>query len=144
MAANTANKAVVEMRLRPRNRRALFCSCNQRLVAKPSTVSLRGHLCNPMNQAYLSMLPVKGLAGLYGQPDAGSNKEWAETLFGTDLAHALLQDLGRFQDEGLDGLSEDDRQQLADRYASFDHPAAGEVAGWLRGEYAFDPACLTD
>ena len=34
--------------------------------------------------------------------------------------------------------------ELALEYAELPGEAAAEVGGWLRGEYAFDPACLTD
>ena len=35
-------------------------------------------------------------------------------------------------------------QQLALEYAALPGAAALEVAQWLRVEYSFDPACLTD
>jgi hypothetical protein len=34
--------------------------------------------------------------------------------------------------------------ELAAVYEQLPGEAAREVAGWLRGEYTFDPACLTD
>ena len=48
-----------------------------------------------------------------------------------------------FQQIGLAGLDDLQRRQLLDRYQAIPEPAAREVAAWLRGEYAFDPACLT-
>ena len=32
---------------------------------------------------------------------------------------------------------------MVEQYDAFEDPAAREIASWLRGEYAFDPACLT-
>ena len=34
--------------------------------------------------------------------------------------------------------------ELALEYTALPGEAAAEVAGWLQGEYTFDPACLTD
>jgi hypothetical protein len=46
---------------------------------------------------------------------------------------------------GLGGLDAQTRAALGARYeAEPDNPYAQELAAWLRGEYTFDPACLTD
>ena len=99
---------------------------------------LRGHLCNPMNQGYLSRFPLAGLAALYGQTQVT-----LRDVFPPRLADLLERDMARFQEVGLDGLSPEERDKLAGQYAALGGPGAGEVAAWLRGEYAFDPACLT-
>ena len=99
---------------------------------------LRGHLCNPMNQGHLSRFPLTGLASLYGAPPAT-----LDDIFPQQLAALLAEDIDTFQQIGLAGLDERRRQELLDRYQAIPDPAAREVAGWLRGEYAFDPACLT-
>lgn len=99
---------------------------------------IRGHLCNPMNQGYLSRFPIAGLAVLYGHEPVQLRE-----VFSKALADLLERDGVRFQETGLDGLSLSERERLAAQYAALDDPAAGEVAAWLRGEYAFDPACLT-
>jgi hyaluronoglucosaminidase len=101
-----------------------------------------GHLANPMNQAYLSQLPLHALASEY----AGTHVSFAracDTLCPPALSRALQEDVERFQKHGLDALDAATRQQLLHKYEGFTHPMAEEVCGWLRGEYAFDPACLT-
>ena len=100
--------------------------------------ALRGHFCNPMNQARLSLYPLGGLAALYGGhcPSPGE-------LFSPGLAACLARDQHCFQHQGLDAMSPDVRRRLAEEYTALGEEAALEVAGWLRDEYRFDPACLT-
>jgi hypothetical protein len=100
--------------------------------------ALRGHLCNPMNQGYLSRFPLTGLATLYGAAPAAM-----EDVFSKELAAMLAEDIDTFQRIGLAGMGDARREQLLYRYQSVDDPGGREVAAWLRGEYAFDPACLT-
>lgn len=100
--------------------------------------ALSGHFCNPMNQAELSRYPLGGLAALY---DVEAPQ--LEVLYGVELAEKLARDQDLFQNVGLDGMSESQRQHLATEYAALGCGAALEAAAWLRGEYAFDPACLT-
>jgi len=106
--------------------------------------TVRGHLCNPMNQGYLSMLPISGLVEHHGQPPSEHQIATAERLYGRDLAETLVRDIDQFQDRGLDNITPNEREKLAQEYSQFDHPAAKEISAWLRGEYTFDPACLTD
>ncbi len=104
--------------------------------------AVRGHLCNPMNQALLSLPALAGLASLYGRPVA--DDRWLAQALGEEAWAQLNRDRDDFCRLGLDGLGEQRRAELARRYAALPGPAAAEVAGWLRGEYTFDPACLTD
>ena len=97
-----------------------------------------GHLCNPMNQAWLSRAGLLGLARLY----AGHSGSISD-IFGAELAAQLQRDTVRFQDRGLHGIDAGEMLQLKRSYGQFQHPAAGEVLAWLEGEYRFDPACLT-
>ena len=102
---------------------------------------LSGHFCNPMNQAWLSLPALSGLADLCGKPVAES---WlADSLSGECLS-LLQRDADRFLKDGLDGIPASDKERLLEEYRSLGVPAADEVVEWLSGEYAFDPACLTD
>ncbi len=48
------------------------------------------------------------------------------------------------QNEGLSRLDDAARRALLERYeGEAGNPYADEVAAFLRGEYAFDPECLT-
>lgn len=103
---------------------------------------LAGHFCNPMNQAWLSLPALRGLVSLYG--DCQLPGSWEERLLGAELWRCLQRDRELFRRAGLDGLEPVRREELAREYEGLPGPAAAEVAAWLRGEYRFDPACLTD
>ena len=104
--------------------------------------ALRGHFCNPMNQAWLSLPALRGLAELYRADKLPP--DWEQSLLGSACWQRLQRDGRRFQEQGLDALGDSERQRLAAEYAGLPGAAAAEVAAWLRGEYTFDPACLTD
>jgi len=104
--------------------------------------SIRGHLCNPMNQGLLSLPAFAGLASLHHR-GAGQNS-WLAQALGVQTWQLLQRDGARFQSEGLLGLGQENCINLATEYAELKEPGAAEVAAWLRGEYTFDPACLTD
>ncbi len=102
---------------------------------------LSGHFCNPMNQAWLSLPALCGLACLYGtSPPA----DWLAQVMGEGTLALLERDRQCFLERGLDDLSEQERETLKADYRAANTPAAAEVVGWLSGEYTFDPACLTD
>lgn len=103
---------------------------------------LTGHMCNPMNQALLSLPALSGLAELYGTGvlDEGY---LAQTL-GPRTWACLERDGRLFEQQGLSGLGVEKCELLAQEYADLPGQAAREVTQWLRGEYRFDPHCLTD
>lgn len=103
---------------------------------------LTGHLCNPMNQGLLSLPALAGLADLYGH--RAMDDAMLGRLLGPETWEQLRRDQQAFQQQGLSGMGEQRCRELAGRYAGLQGPAAREVAQWLRGEYVFDPACLTD
>lgn len=103
---------------------------------------LEGHLCNPMNQALLSLPALCGLAHLHGRPGLGDQA--LEEVLGAAVMRRLHVDGPVFEHEGLTGLDDDRRRELAAGYEALPGAAAQEIAQWLRGEYVFDPACLTD
>jgi hypothetical protein len=100
--------------------------------------ALSGHLCNPMNQGLLSRYPLLGLARLYG-----TAKSTPADYFAPDFIARLETDAPLFEELGLDGIDLKEQQKLIAAYAKFSDPAAAEVVEWLKGGYAFDPACLT-
>ncbi len=107
-----------------------------------------GHAVNPMNQPWLSQIPLHTLPESYKkghqyQPfDAFSNA--CQTLCGEELARHIMEDIQYFQDQGLEGLKIDTRQELITKYQKYGNsPYAREIVAWLHGEYKFDPACLT-
>ncbi|MDG2471909.1 MAG: beta-N-acetylglucosaminidase domain-containing protein [Pseudomonadales bacterium] len=117
-----------------------------------------GHFANPMNQPYLSQLPLASLARLYpwlGAADKGTVsyadektaellwQEDAERLFGSALGSSVLKDAPIFSTQGLDELSAMKKQTFINHYAGFNSVYADELVDWLTEQYVFDPACLT-
>lgn len=110
---------------------------------KPGTALLRGHLCNPMLQGHCSLPALMGLARLQGG-EGRSDSGVLDRLLGAPVWKCLQRDAEEFRTQGLESMSPERRQALAAEYAALPGGAAQEVVGWLRGEYVFDPACLTD
>jgi hypothetical protein len=111
-----------------------------------ATAAAAGLAINPMNQPHLSRIALRGYRHLL---TAGSDLRAAlpgicRELAGPRLAQLLSEDLELLQNEGLSRLDEATRRRLLDRYESeAGNPYADEVAAFLRGEYVFDPQCLT-
>ena len=115
-----------------------------------------GHFSNPMNQAYLSQLPLASLAFQYQQmSETGMSQEdisvaaadhwqqFAKRQMGESFAIDLLKDIEQFQIQGLDKISAPDKAALIKKYSGFSSVYAKEVVDWLEERYRFDPACLT-
>ncbi len=115
---------------------------NRKVVMQELTA---GHIANPMNQAYLSQLPLHSLSNIYrGNTDGDQLKLACETLCSAPLAKIILQDADFFQQQGLTNLNANDKQAYLDKYsAHIDSPMAQEIIKWLNGDYTFDPNCLT-
>jgi hyaluronoglucosaminidase len=105
-----------------------------------------GLAVNPMNQPHLSRIALLGYRHLLRVgPDLRSALSGIyRELAGPRLAELLSEDLDFLQNEGLSRLDEVTRRRLLERYESATgNPYADEVAAFLRGEYVFDPQCLT-
>jgi hyaluronoglucosaminidase len=108
-----------------------------------------GHAVNPMNQPWLSQIPLASLPLAYQQAQNYS-PESAFTLISNDLcgstlAQQLARDLAALQDRGLKNLSDTEQLALRHSYSQFhSNPFAQEIIDWLDGVYLFDPACLTE
>ncbi|MCB9671706.1 MAG: beta-N-acetylglucosaminidase domain-containing protein [Alphaproteobacteria bacterium] len=96
---------------------------------------------NPMNQAATSRLPLAAIARhLRGEPvDMGV---LAREILGEDLGDAVLAWTDRFQDLGLDALT--DRDDALRAFRDLPGPAAEEIVHWLEGRSIVGPECLTD
>lgn len=109
---------------------------------------LSGHGANPMNAACLSRIPLATLATLYADPAAYEPQRALRSALGMlcddETARCLLEDLGRFQDTGMDGLAPDERRETRRRYGALDSAFAAEVAAWLDGAYAPTPEDIAE
>lgn len=104
--------------------------------------ALRGHFCNPMIQGWCSLPALLGLAQLYAG-EREFNASLPASILGAATWRQLQHDSGLFRELGLD-MPAWQRTELMAVYDALPGPAAAEVVRWLRGEDAFDPACLTD
>lgn len=110
---------------------------------------LAGHAVNPMNQAWLSQIPLASLPLAYQLNSAYDPEKilpnLCRNLCGEKIAQELLNDIAQLQDVGLKELSAEAKRDLTTKYGKFsDDRYAQEIIAWLNGEYQFDPACLTE
>jgi hypothetical protein len=110
-----------------------------------------GHAVNPMNQPWLSRIPLYSLPRSYAysadyDPEDVLHEALSQ-LCGQGLAKQIISDIDILQAHGLDKMKPELRQRLVRQYSRFDNPVdsqyAKEIIAWLNNEYAFDPACLT-
>jgi hyaluronoglucosaminidase len=111
--------------------------------------ALAGHAVNPMNQSWLSRIPLASLAQAYQTthdycPEQ-SFHNICHQLCDKNLAELIIADINLLQDKGLNKLSPAELQNLTVSYSRFpSNPFAQEIVAWLAGDYRFDPACLTE
>jgi hyaluronoglucosaminidase len=100
---------------------------------------------NPMNQPHLSRIALRVFKNILTEGPGGDFlPSICRELCGPPIAERLLADVDLLQNKGLAQLDADTRRRLLNRYEKQQsNPFAAEVAAWLRGEYAFDPECLT-
>lgn len=104
-----------------------------------------GWTANPMNQPFLSRLPLQSLRqSLLGKGPCAF-EQIANDLCPTEIAEALAADWPTFHESGLNGIDEATKRSLIEKYNVWQgSPFADEVIAYLQGVYEFDPACLTD
>jgi hypothetical protein len=104
-----------------------------------------GVAINPMNQPHLSRIALLGYRHLLTEGlGRCSLLGICRDLCGPSFAERLLADINLLEHRGLGELDTDTRRGLLDWYdKEKSNPYAQEIAAWLRGEYVFDPQCLT-
>lgn len=109
--------------------------------------NIAGHAINPMNQAWLSQIPLTSLPEMY---ESGKNllsvtNNAIDILTTPDLANALKADANLFQIQGLSNISYNEKAQLIKKYQKLTNSKfSKEIIDWLHGNYEFDPECLTN
>ena len=105
-------------------------------------------MMNPMNQSWLSRIPMLAAAeSLQGRGTGSVDADTAQAirrLLPADVAGQLSVDWRTFQETGMEKIGTAERDELLDIYAGFEHPAAAEIVRWLRGDYAVSAEILTD
>jgi hyaluronoglucosaminidase len=101
---------------------------------------------NPMNQPHLSRIALRGFQNIMTAGSGGDSlPSICRDLCGPLIAQQVLADIHLLQGKGLAQLEAGTRRRLLNCYEKLQsNPYAGEIAAWLRGEYAFDPECLTN
>jgi hypothetical protein len=107
-----------------------------------------GLAINPMNQPHLSRIALCGYQHLLAkQPGRGLEQVLhgvCGKLFESPFAERLIADGALLENAGLNQLDTETRRKLLARYGTEEsNPYAQEIAAWVRGEYEFDPQCLT-
>lgn len=109
---------------------------------------VEGLMMNPMNQSWLSRIPMLAAAeSLQGRGTGSVDADTTQAirhLLPSDLAGQLSVDWRTFQETGMEQLGTTERDELIEIYAGFEHPAAAEIVRWLRGDYAVSAEILTD
>lgn len=124
--------------------RSNFLYCEELHQRDPLIVDkVNGHYCNPMNQAELSLLALAGLPKLYGRDSSGV-VTYLTGVFSRQTLEQLQMDANEFETLGLSGMGKRRCRELELLYTGLGGGVASEIAQWLRQEYSFDPACLTD
>ena len=107
--------------------------------------AVAGFAINPMNQPHLSRIALCGYKQLLADPSQQvllSNL--CRPVAGASFAERLAADRDLFQVLGLEQMDAATRERLLGAYEAMKtNPYAQEVSAWLRGEYVFDPQCLT-
>ncbi|MEL6343995.1 MAG: beta-N-acetylglucosaminidase domain-containing protein [Myxococcota bacterium] len=116
----------------------------------PGVISRVSRLAiNPMNQSWLSRIPIaaaaRTLQGLDASLDQDARTDASiDRLVPAALAALLKRDWRAFQFEGLDASNDAEKAEGIAEYSAIDHPAAAEVVRWLKGEYIVSADILTD
>lgn len=112
---------------------------------------LSGHAVNPMNQPFLSQIPLWTLPQNYQQQNYDAHTALRLSLehhCAPAVAEALLKDLPLLQDKGLDEMGSAQQHALQAKYTElalrYRSVHAQETADFLAEDYAFDESCLTD
>ena len=108
---------------------------------------VQAHFVNPMNQCWLSRIPLASLPHVYAdgcEYDPGRVFQCGAREHGGAVGAMLAEDLKLLQQVGLQAMTDSEKAYLHGRYTGQDSAFASELLEWLDGRYAFDPACLTD
>jgi hyaluronoglucosaminidase len=129
----------------PRNSKFLKLKPLRGRSARARSLS-QGWAFNPMNQAELSKLVLAASSAVLrqGAEPQAALAQAAERLGSPALADWITRNAAAVCSEGLDKLEPTRRERFLTELGGIGGAAAREIAGWLRGEYAVGPECLTD
>ncbi len=112
------------------------------------TGQLAGYAANPMLQPHLSQIPLRAMVELAQDRQSRSSEDLLKLALcdcvDSSAARLLVRYAEDFTLSGLDGLAAEELARISEAFGRLGDPHAKEVAQWLTGDYAFDPAYLTD
>ena len=101
---------------------------------------IAGLAINPMNQPGLTRVPLAAYVS-----SNTTLESQVRSACGAVLGAEILRDIDLFQNRGLAEINSSARALLIEKYRRFEPDwCALEIGAWLRGEYDFDPNCLTE
>ena len=101
-----------------------------------------------MREPHLNKITMSTLGDTYDDRalDTDSELYWQRVtgFTGRKLARCIRDDFRFFTEIGLSGIESDELAELQKKYEKFRSNRYGrEIYDYLKGKYAFDPACLT-
>jgi len=102
---------------------------------------------NPMNQIELSkiaLLAFKKAAADGEAPAEALDNAIRALCTSKTTAEFLIRKRSLFLNQGLDGISDSEKQELVAGLQDETDPVAGEIKDWLLGKYSVGNECLTD
>ncbi|MGN1356400.1 MAG: beta-N-acetylglucosaminidase domain-containing protein [Succinivibrionaceae bacterium] len=106
-----------------------------------------GHGINPMREPLVNKLVLATLPFSYRGKSLtlASPEYWelSEKILGSGTSCQLRQDCEIFARSGRASLDQDKLADLTEIYNRIGTPSALEICRYLKGDYAFDPDCLT-
>jgi hypothetical protein len=108
---------------------------------------ISGYMSNPMNQAYLSQIPLYTIGQYFKQgnkynPDQSIDEALKEVV-GQENKDKLKSLLKTFESTGLDNLSESDKKDIKEHFSTINSGWAKEIVDWIDGKYVVGKECLT-
>lgn len=107
----------------------------------------QAQLINPMNQAFLSQIPITAMVLSQEQESLSLEASLEYLVHNNWMSQPLAQWIELhakvFQLTGLQELQSHEVEKFKTELTHFDSPHAVELIRWLNNEYAFDPQCLT-
>lgn len=104
------------------------------------------HAVNPMLEAELTKVAIATLPLCYKNEDEAKKQklriQLLDQMFNNE-ANSLLKILDILNDEGIDALTDEMKEELKNKLHSVNTKAKIEIIDFLLGVYKFDPACLT-
>ncbi len=107
---------------------------------------ISGYMSNPMNQAYLSQIPLFTIAQ-YLKQEKNYNPEHALSYALSEVAgdisiQKLKSYIPNFQKKGLRSLSTTEKDDIHKFFSKVNQKWANEILDWLDGNYAVGPEVL--